>query len=191
MKLIGIAGTDGSGKDTVGKMLAERHNWLFVSVTDILRDEARSRKLALTRKNLRKISEEWRRSDGPAVLVDKALEQYKQSSQSHKGLAIASLRHPAEARRVHELGGKVVWTDASPLIRYARISSRRRGSEDTVSYEEFLAEEKTQMKHAGDKHTLNLSGVNELADIVLDNEGSDIEAFKKEAEKALNLIVNS
>ena len=191
MKIIGISGTDGSGKDTVGQMLADRHAWLFISVTDILRAEAQRRNLALTRKNLRNISEEWRRHDGPAVLIDKALEQFKSERNGlHNGLAVASLRHPAEAKRVQELDGKVIWTDAGPRIRYQRIISRKRGAEDEVTLDEFLAEEKAQMRHSGDNHTLNLSAVKDLADVVLRNEGDDIEAFKNAAEKALKPFID-
>jgi cytidylate kinase len=60
-KVIGISGTNGSGKDTLGRALSLRHNFLFVSVTDLLREEARRRGLAIERENLRMISAEWRR----------------------------------------------------------------------------------------------------------------------------------
>ena len=56
MKIIGIGGTNGSGKDTVGHMLVERYNWLFVSVSDFLREEARRRHLPVERQHLSSIS---------------------------------------------------------------------------------------------------------------------------------------
>ena len=70
--IIGLGGTNGSGKDTVGHMLAERHGYLFVSVTDILRAEAEKRGLSPEGENLRTKRAEWRRDGGLAVLVDKA-----------------------------------------------------------------------------------------------------------------------
>ena len=60
-KIIGLSGTNGSGKDTVGEMLAAQHGYLFVSVSDLLREEARRRNLPVTREVLRTISAEWRR----------------------------------------------------------------------------------------------------------------------------------
>lgn len=181
MKLIGIAGTNGSGKDTVGHILAEKHEWLFISVTDMLREECRVRGLEVARENLRAISAEWRREGGLGVLVDKALNEYEKQGGDgrYKGLVLASLRNPGEADRVHELGGTVVWVDADPQLRYDRIqsSNRGRGSEDSKTFEEFLAEQEAEMHHSGDAATLNLAGVKALADTEIFNE-SDLETLE-------------
>jgi cytidylate kinase len=187
MKILGISGTDGSGKDSLAEMLVERHGWQYISVTDILREEAKKRGMSLQRSILREISAEWRREKGLWVLVDKALEVYKKNQRKYKGLVMASLRNPGEADRLHELGGQLIWVDADPEIRYNRITSRKRGTEDEVTFEEFLAEEKAQSRHSGDEATLNLSAVKAKADIHLENNGNSIEAFKKEAEQALGL----
>lgn len=185
MKIIGISGTNGSGKDTVGQLLAEQHGWLFVSVTDILRDELKRRGLPVEREHMRELSAEWRRQYGYAVLIDKAFEIYESHEGEFKGLVISSLRNPSEADEVHKLGGKVVWVDANPQVRYERITSRVRGDEDRKSYEEFLAEEEAEMHHSGDDATLNMAGVKAKADIFLENNGSDMAVFKKNVEEAL------
>ena len=185
MKLVGIAGTDGSGKDTVTEVLTER-GWLYVSLSEILREEAKNHGLKLLRYTLRLISAEWRRKYGLGILVDKAIEHYKPQQRKYKGLVIASLRNPGEAGEVHLLGGKVVWVDADAKVRYGRVMNRQRGSEDEVTYKEFLAEENAQMRHHdSDEATLNLRGVKSKADIFLENNGNDIEAFKNQVEKAL------
>jgi dephospho-CoA kinase len=174
MKLVGVAGTNGSGKDTVGHILAEKHGWLFVSVTDMLRDECRARGLEVARENLRMISAEWRREGGLGVLIDKAIAVYdgRRGENAYKGLVVASLRNPGEADRIHELGGTVVWVDADPRLRYERIqsSNRGRGSEDSKTFEEFLAEQEAEMHSSGDEATLNLAGVKALADTEIFNE---------------------
>lgn len=184
MKLIGLGGTNGAGKDTVAEMLVERRGWLFVSLSELLRVEARSRGLEPTRQNLRDISSEWRRDGGLGVLVDKALEQYDPAV--HPGLVVSSLRHPAEASRIHELDGLVVWVDADPRVRYERIVSRERDGEHHLAYEEFMADEAKEAQHGHDETTLNTSDVAARADIILDNgqEGS-IEDFKTAAEQQL------
>lgn len=183
LKIIGIGGTDASGKDTIGEMLAGRHGWKFISVTDILRDEAKKRGWPLARSTLRKISAQWRREFGKAVLVDKAAKT--QQPGKYKGLAISSLRHPAEADKIHQLGGQVIWVDADPHIRYQRILKRNRGTEDHITFEEFLAEEAAQMHPRGDDAALNLAGVKAKADIILNNDGDDLESFKNVADKIL------
>lgn len=193
MKIIGLSGTNGSGKDALAHMLVERHQFLFISGSDILRDEARARGQEPAREVLRAISAEWRRESGSlGVIIDKAVELYKQvTAQYPGGLVIASLRNPGEADRVHELKGVVVWLDADARVRYDRIQAhageRNRAEEDNKTFEQFLSEEADEMTTTGDSATLNMSAVKERADIFVNNNGNDIEAFKDEAELALRL----
>ena len=145
MKLLGISGTNGAGKDSIGEFLAQKHNWLFVSVTEILRDELRRQGKAIERTNLSALSADWRKQYGLGVLIDKAFDIYKSHQKEYEGLVISSLRNPGEADEVHKLGGQVIWVDAKPEVRYQRIISRNRGTEDNKSFEEFLTEERAEM----------------------------------------------
>ena len=180
MKLVGICGTNGSGKDSLGHIMAEEFGFLFISVTDLLREECRQRGLPVERENLRMISAEWRRQHGLGVLVDKAVEAYNNSDMKFEGLVMASLRNPGEVERLHQLGGKEIWMDADPKIRYDRIRSSNRGrfEEDSKSFEEFLAEEEAEMHPSGDEATLNMAKVKEMSDIFIDNNYPDMESFK-------------
>jgi len=186
IKIIGISGTNGSGKDSLGQMLAERHGWLFVSVTDILREELKKRGEPIERENLRALSSEWHHKYGAGALTEMAVKEFKAKNRNNRysGLVVASLRRPGEIKTVHEFGGKLVWVDADPKVRYGRISGRGRSAEDSKSFEDFLAEEEKEM-HGSTGHTLNMMQVKELADVFLKNNGDDIEKFKDEAEKAL------
>jgi dephospho-CoA kinase len=191
MKLIGLGGTNGSGKDLLGESLQELNNYLFVSVTDILRDEAKKRGQPIERSVLREISAEWRRESGLGVLIDKAVKMFKQTDNGkHDGLVIASLRNPGEADSVHELDGIVVWVDADPKVRYDRLTARQRSSEDNKTYEEFVAEEQAEMSHSGDEATLNSGGVKAKADIFIENNGNDLSEFKRQIEAELKDYLN-
>jgi dephospho-CoA kinase len=185
IKIIGISGTNGSGKDSLGQMLAERHGWLFVSGADFLREEAKKRGSPIEREVLRTISAEWRRKHGLGVLIDMAIELFNNSSGKYHGLIVSPMRNPGEAQHLKDLGGVLVWVDANPKVRYERISQRQRSAEDQKTFEQFLKEEQDEMQHSGDEATLSLSGVKAKADIFLENNGSDIEKFKGAAEKAL------
>jgi cytidylate kinase len=188
MKIIGIAGTNGSGKDTVGQMLADDYGYLNVSVSDFLREEAKKRGLPIEREVLRTISAEWRRDYGLGVLVDKATEVFKKTAGKYKGLVVIPMRNPGEAQRVKDLGGTLVWVDADPKLRYQRIYSRQRSTEDKKTFEQFLAEEHAEMDHhGGDEATLNMAGVKAKADIFITNDSNSLENFKKTAEKALKI----
>jgi dephospho-CoA kinase len=193
LRIIGLAGTNGSGKDSIGQFLAERHNYLFVSVTDLLRTELKNRGLAITRENMRNLSAGWRRERGLGVLINAAMDNYGAVKGKYAGIAIASLRNPGEADRIHELGGLVIWVDADPLTRYERIQAnakaRGRAGEDNKSYEQFLAEEASEMKpvNDGDNTVLNMSAVKELSDVQIDNSKKGSDNLQASVEEVLGL----
>lgn len=194
MKIIGVSGTNGSGKDTVSKMLAEQHGFLFVDASTMFVEELKKRGWPIDREHKSRLSAEWRREFGMGAFVDKAVDLFNQDSTKYKGLVVGSLRHPGEADSVHNLDGVVVWVDADPRVRYDRIQSNlseRKGihAEEGKSYEDFLAEQKREMTPVGDSATLDMSGVHKKADIFLENNDNDIEAFKTTAEKALKHLL--
>jgi cytidylate kinase len=186
MIIIGIAGTNGAGKDTVGRILAEQHGYLFVSVTDVLRAELRRRNLPIDRLHMRDLSAEWRREYGYGVLIDRAVDAYKSAmaTGTYNGMAVASLRNPYEVDRVHELQGVVWWVDADARLRFDRIqrnaATRARAGEDEKTFEEFLAEEKAEMYSSGDEATLNMSAVRDKCDVKLQNGGNSLEMLEQE-----------
>lgn len=192
LRIIGISGTNGAGKDTVGELLAQRYGYLFISVTELLRDEARRRGLPVEREHLRGISAEWRRAYGLGVLVDRAVETLEAAPTGrYKGVVMASLRNPAEADRVHELGGTMLWIDADPKVRYNRVQAadRGRGGEDNKTFEEFLEEEAFEMRQqaGADNATLNVSAVKERCDQTIINNDGSVDALANRIETALGL----
>jgi dephospho-CoA kinase len=190
VKIIGVAGANGSGKDTVGELLAKHHNYLFISVTDLLRQELIKRGKTTERANMRELSIEWRRQYGLGVLVDHAVAQYEKVKDQYAGVIMASLRNPYEADRVHELDGTVVWVDADPKIRFARVQSGQRAGragDDNKTFEQFVAEEEAEMHASGDAATLDMSEVKKRADITIINDSSDIKTLQTEIEYALGL----
>lgn len=174
LTMIGIGGTNGSGKDTIGEILAEKHGFKFISLTDMLRAECRKRGLPVERENLRMISAEWREVGGLGALIDKVVAAYKAEGGEYTGLVTASLRNPGEADRVHELGGTVIWVDADPSIRYERVigNDRGRAGEDNKSFEQFMQEEHDEMYPQLGARTTALATieVKNRADVMIVNE---------------------
>lgn len=184
MLIIGVSGTNGSGKDTVAKVLSERYGFYAASATDMLGAELTRRGLPHERENKRMVSAEWRREHGLGVIVDKAVEEAKAAG--YDKLVVGSLRNPGEADRVHELNGQMIWVDADPKIRYERIQKNDRGRvEDAKTFEQFLSEEGVEMSHSGDSATLSLAGVKSKADRMIENNGNSIEVFERDLEELL------
>ncbi|HVX24056.1 MAG TPA: AAA family ATPase [Candidatus Saccharimonadales bacterium] len=191
-EIIGIAGTNGSGKDTLGHMLADRHKYLFVSVTDLLRAECVRRGLPPIRENTRMVSAEWRRELGLGVLIDKAIAEYELVRDEYEGVAISSLRNPGEVDRVHDFGGIVVWIDADARVRYDRIQrnvEQRDRKDDKRTFKQFVAEEEAEMHKpvGGDAASLDGTAVKAKCDLFIDNTHENVAVFDADAEKQLGL----
>lgn len=189
MKIVGLSGTNGSGKDEIAQILVKNFGFVFVNVSDFLRQEAGKRKLEPTRENLRTISAQWRRQMGVGVLVDMALDYLKTTSQNYSGVVISPMRNSGEAQHLKELGGKLIWVDASPRLRFSRIANRGRDKESTYSFEEFVASEQAEMNRSGDEATLNMAEVKNIADISIDNSGS-LEELKQSVAQKLGLTTS-
>lgn len=193
LTIIGLGGTNGSGKDAAAEILATHHNYLFVSVTDLLRAEASRRNLPVERENLRTISAEWRRELGLGVLVDKVIAEYELVKEEYAGVVMASMRNPGEADRVHEFGGTMVWLDADPRTRYDRIqanaANRGRAEEDNKTFEQFLSEEQAEMHvpTGGDSAMLDSTAVKDRCDYFIANESSDLQTLTLALEQTLGL----
>lgn len=190
IRIIGISGPNGAGKDAVGLLLSQRHNYLFISVTDLLRQELHNRNQPTDRLHMRTLSKEWREQYGLSVLIDRAYETFEKVQDQYAGLVMASLRNPYEADRVHELGGAVVWVDADPHVRYQRLqNAKREGREgdDDKTFEQFLAEEQIEMMNSGDAAALNMSAVRERADQTIMNDTTQIAELEAELERVLGL----
>lgn len=187
MRIIGLGGTNGAGKDAVAHLLAQKHDFLFVDATKLLTTELLRRGWPIDRVHKARLSAQWRRELGMGVIVDKAVAEFEKQPGKYKGLVVSSLRHPGEVDRVHELGGKVFWVDADPKVRYERIQNANRGRdiEDKKSFEEFLADEAREMHPVGDDATLNMSAVKEKSDKTILNNTSDITNLEHKIEAAL------
>lgn len=193
LRYIGVAGTNGAGKDSFGGLLAARHNYLFISVTDMLREELKRRGLPPERVYMRELSAEWRREYGLGVLVDMAVKKFNAVADQYSGVVMASLRNPFEADAIHKLGGTMVWVDADPKLRYERIQANAgargtvRAVDDRKTFEQFLAEEQAEMHQSGDEATLNMSAVKDRCDLTVTNDGDDIQAFGETIDRALGM----
>ncbi len=182
-KIIGIAGTNGAGKDTLGELLAERSGYKFVSVSDILRAELTKQGVPHEREHMSNLSTKWAREHGPGVLSAKTIEAYvvEEEAEGYKGLAIGSIRRPAEAHIVQQEGGIVFWVDADQQTRYGRISSNARGRvTDMLSFEQWAAEEAREMHPQSDDPTvLNMAAARAACDEIIMNDFASQDEYRE------------
>jgi dephospho-CoA kinase len=183
-KIIGIAGTNGAGKDTLGELLAERCGYKFRSVSDILREELTKQNIPHEREHLRALSTAWAKEHGPGVLSVKTIEAYvdEEKREGYKGLAIGSIRRPGEAKAVQDEGGIVIWVDADRRLRHERVQANNRGRTETdnIEFEEWAKQEDIEMTppEGDDGSAIDMSGVRAIADIHIDNNFDTFGAYR-------------
>lgn len=182
-EIIGLAGTNGAGKDTLGDLRFSRQGARKVSLSDILRTEADKRGLSHERQNLGAISTEWGSKFGAGALSAMTIQNFYETRKStESGLSIVSIRRPDEARTIQTEGGVVLWVDAAREIRYERILAANRGRvTDVKTFEEFCFEEDREMNpESDDPFVLNMAGVRDVSDIHLINEFNSKESFERD-----------
>ena len=177
--IIGIAGTNGSGKDSLALLRERLDGSLNISLSDILRREATRRGQEPIRENLGAISTEWENEIGDGALVQKTLDFYQQERGGKGGLSISSVRRESEARAIKRAGGIIIWVDADRHTRYERLRHSRGRLDDMVSFEQFCQIEDDELYNkAGVKGALAGASVRDVADVVIDNNFPTKEAYE-------------
>ncbi len=179
--LIGLTGKNGSGKGVAADFLKDR-GFHYLSLSDVVRDEAKKRKKPVTRENLIAIGNDLRQKYGAGVLAKRTLEKIDVD----KHYVIDSIRHPEEVRELRAKNGFVlVQVAASPKIRFQRIKKRGR-EKDPITFSEFQRLENVEGKSkVGSDQQLDRTL--ELADHTVQNSGTVSEFHDKIAKLVMKI----
>lgn len=161
---LGLTGPNSAGKGVTAERLVEHHGYHAISLSDVLRDEARRRGQEPVRGVLIPLGTELRRLHGPGALAEMVVERLEPPA------LIDSIRNPAEVEVLRRLvPGFVLVALGAPLaVRFERSLARQReGDPETV--EEFRRRE--AQENTRDPAAQQLTATAALADHVLDNSG--------------------
>ncbi len=171
--IIGLAGTNGSGKGAVARYLREQ-GYTPLSLSDVLREELARRGQPVDREALMALGNELREAEGPGVLAERVIEKID----SGRHYVVDSVRHPAEAEALRRRSDFfLVRIDAPPEVRFERIRHRSREN-DPSSYEEFLDLDRRELE-GGDEEHQQLARTMETTDYEITNDGTLAELHRK------------
>ncbi len=196
MKIVGIAGRDRSGKDSLAELYMKAGYFGF-SFGDAVRKHALERHAnepdPISVKNMTETSNWLREQYGPDVILKEALAEFEKAQTAggnYKGVVLYSVRVPREVDFILEHGGELVWVESPDLIRYKRKIDNLRPGEAKVTIEEMLAQEALQTQpqpHMPAGFQMDLNYVKAHATKILENSDNDIEAFRRNAQNKLKI----
>jgi dephospho-CoA kinase len=192
--IIGLAGTLNAGKDILGDALAERDEFLHLSGSDIAR-QIKKEAFGDTPEALLVRADPYinhLRQKNPGMLIEAAHNTWLARHEEYPhGLVVSGVRAIGEVEYIKNLGGVVVFVDASPRVRYQRSQTRLRDANDRLSFEEFIESEKAEMPtQNSDKTIQDLVSVSNMADIIIDNTDDNIDQFIAKARKSLQKFLD-
>ena len=139
MKIIGLTGTNGSGKGAAAEYFISK-GYAFYSLSDVIRENLKKDGLELTRDNLIRKGNELRSLGGADFLAKQVMEKVEGDA------VIDSIRNPEEVRFLKSHKNFILLAiDADVELRYERVKKRGR-IESASTLQEFIkkeAEEKT------------------------------------------------
>jgi len=163
--ILGVTGWYAAGKDTVAEFLVEK-NFYHFSLSDFIREEAKKRKISITRDNLIKLGIELRNTHGSSALAQKAMKNVKDG----ENYVITSIRNVEEAKLVLGPEDSILIEVTAPIQERLRRIVKRDRENDPKTMGELKSKEKQES--SDDPVGQQLHRVNRMAKVKLGNDGS-------------------
>ena len=177
--ILGITGTNGAGKGTVVEYLVKQKGFKHFSASGLITEEIIKRKMPVNRDNMILVGNDLRVKNGAGYIAEELI---KRASNNKNDSIIESIRILSEIDKLREKGGILLAVDADQKLRYKRILLRG-GDKDKVSLEQFVAQEKLEMK-SNDQNKQNLLACIKETNYLIENNGT-FEELNREIEKLL------
>ena len=176
--ILGVSGLNGAGKGEVVNYL-EARSFYGYSLSDVIRDDLRERGIEESRERMIETGNAIRGTLGPGGLALRLLDRLLPD----RNYVVDSVRHPEEVAvlRARSSRFKLIWVEADEALRLERIRERGR-SGDPETREELRSLEERELG-SDDPTAQQLLAVRDLADVVLENNGTleDLHAGIQEA----------
>jgi dephospho-CoA kinase len=166
--IIAIAGMPGAGKAVASNTAKELDIPVFVC-GDVLREEAKIRKIVATPENFGKLMFQMRRDEGPSVMIKRLLPRISEAKS--KIIMVEGLRSIDELESLmNNFEVKLLAIHANPKQRFQRLIARGRG-DDPKTIEEFNSRDAREL-------SLGVGSVIALGDYLIMND-STLEIFQQ------------
>lgn len=172
--IIGVIGTLGAGKGTVASYIAEKKGYKHISMSMIIRYEAKKLGYGMDRTSLQKVGNIFsKRKKG---LSEKVLERI--AKYNVRNAVVEGIRIVPDIKRLKKAGKfALIAVDAPIKLRYDRVQKRNNVQDRGVSFEDFKREDEKELR--GDWPGQQTGKCLKLADYRIINNGTKKELYKK------------
>lgn len=190
MKVIGLTGTIGSGKDVVREILERKLNTISVRLSDFLEtDVLKKQGITITRSVQQNLGNELRKKYGSHILAKLAIDFMNKTNRIK---VIDGIRNPGEIDFLKNHFGndfKLIAIDAPQQLRFDRVIKRNRGiGYDPQTWEEFIIADEHDQGKDQPEHGQNVRKCIEMADVILQNDGS-LEDLQKKVDNVVKEVL--
>ena len=184
MKVIGLTGTIGSGKETVKEILKEKTGAFYVTLSDVIRKEME--KNSADRKTLQDMGNHLRKNFGLHILTELAVKSIPEETNV---VIIDGIRNSGEVeflRKKFKNDFKLLAIDAHEKIRFER-TVKRNEIRDVKSFEEFKIWDERDKGKGEPEFGQHVGECMSRADYTIQNDGS-LEELKEKINSFISMI---
>lgn len=170
MKVIGLTGTMGSGKNTVKKIILSRFNCYHVTLSDVIRGEIEKKRGNLNRTTLQDMGNEMRQKYGTHILAMLAVEYLPRDKEM---IIVDGIRNPGEAEYLKKKFGNsfvLIAVDAPTEKRFERLKGRA-DPKDPKTLEEFKETDARDQGEGEPEHGQRVGACVAMAEFKISNDG--------------------
>lgn len=186
--IIGITGTNGSGKGTVVEILRKKKHFHYFSVRGFITPLIEKRGWTVDRPHMQKISDELRKNYGPSYITDQLINQAFKKGDTAIIESFRAIGEVVSARKIAQnLHAKFILlaVHSETSNRYERIQ-KRGSSTDKISFDVFVQHDKMEAD-LKEEHRANIHTCVKMADYTLENNGS-MEELETKVDEFLKTI---
>ncbi len=177
--MICVTGMPGAGKTLIARRIAESFSAPLVSMGDVMREEASRRGIGLDLASMMRFAKKIREEYGAAAVSELVYRRIKSLSGVVVVDGIRSLEEINYFRERRDV--VVVAVHASPRERFRRLKARGR-RDDPRTWEAFMDRDLKELR-------IGLGNVIALADVMIVNEGAEVEELVEEAARRIREVI--
>lgn len=188
MKVIGLTGTMGSGKNTIKQLIMHKFNCYHVTLSDVIRGEIEKRRGIFDRTALQDMGNEMRKKYGTHILAMLAVEYLPRDKEL---MIIDGIRNPGEAEYLKKRFGAdfaLVAVDAPIELRFERTKSRN-DLKDPKTIEEFAELDRRDKGEGEPPHGQQVGACTAIADFKIENNGTP-EQLEQQVNEVMQKIMS-